>query len=43
MISKLPNNIRAKITAGEAYEFVVRRTDVERFDRTSGRRVKRNA
>ncbi|HZA01709.1 MAG TPA: ATP-binding cassette domain-containing protein, partial [Hyphomicrobiaceae bacterium] len=43
VISKLPNNIRAKIAAGEAYEFVVRHTDVERFDRTSGRRVKRNA
>jgi multiple sugar transport system ATP-binding protein len=39
VISKLPTNIRTEITAGEFYEFVVRRTDVERFDRASGRRV----
>jgi multiple sugar transport system ATP-binding protein len=39
VISKLPTNIRTDITAGEAYEFVVRRTDVDRFDRASGRRV----
>jgi multiple sugar transport system ATP-binding protein len=39
VISKLPNNIRTEITAGQAYEFVVRRTEIDRFDRTSGRRL----
>ena len=39
VISKLPTNIRTEITAGEVCEFVVRRTDVDRFDRASGRRV----
>jgi multiple sugar transport system ATP-binding protein len=39
VISKLPNNIRAEITAGERYDFVVRRSDVDRFDRASGRRI----
>jgi multiple sugar transport system ATP-binding protein len=39
VISKLPTNIRTGVTAGEVYEFVVRRTDVDRFDRASGRRV----
>jgi multiple sugar transport system ATP-binding protein len=39
VISKLPTNIRNEITAGEVYEFVVRRTDVDRFEGASGRRV----
>ena len=39
VISKLPNNIRTEITAGQKYDFVVRESDIDRFDRTSGRRV----
>ena len=39
VISKLPNNIRVEIAAGQKYEFVVRRTDIARFDRANGRRV----
>jgi multiple sugar transport system ATP-binding protein len=43
VISKLPTNIRAEIAAGQVYDFVVRRADIDRFDRTSGRRVNGNA
>jgi multiple sugar transport system ATP-binding protein len=39
IISKIPTNIRVEIAAGEKYDFVIRRGDIERFDRTSGRRV----
>jgi len=39
VISKLPNNIRAPINPGQRYDFVVRRNEVSRFDRDSGRRV----
>jgi multiple sugar transport system ATP-binding protein len=39
VISKMPTNIRTEIAAGQEYDFVVRRTDIDRFDRTSGRRV----
>jgi len=39
VISKLPNNIRVEIAAGQKYEFVVRRTDIASFDRASGRRI----
>ena len=39
VISKFPNNIRVEIAAGQKYEFVVRRTDIARFDRASGRRI----
>jgi multiple sugar transport system ATP-binding protein len=39
VISKLPNNIRAEVTAGSRYDFVVRKSDIERFDRASGRRI----
>ncbi|MDO8534270.1 MAG: ABC transporter ATP-binding protein [Xanthobacteraceae bacterium] len=39
VISKLPNNIRVEIAAGRKYDFVVRRTDIARFDRASGRRI----
>jgi multiple sugar transport system ATP-binding protein len=39
VISKLPNNIRAEIAAGARYDFVVRRTDIDRFDRARGRRI----
>jgi len=39
VISKIPSNIRAEIGAGERYEFVVRRRDLARFDRASGRHV----
>jgi multiple sugar transport system ATP-binding protein len=43
VISKLPNNIRAEIVAGERYDFVVRRSEIDRFDRASGRRVEETA
>jgi multiple sugar transport system ATP-binding protein len=39
VISKLPNNIRAEVAAGQKYDFVVRKNEIDRFDRTSGRRV----
>jgi multiple sugar transport system ATP-binding protein len=39
VISKLPNNIRAEIAAGQRYDFVVRRSDIDRFDRASGRSI----
>ena len=38
LISKIPTNIRTEIAAGEKRDFVVRRRDIERFDRGSGRR-----
>jgi multiple sugar transport system ATP-binding protein len=38
-ISKLPNNIRAEVVAGRQYEFVVRKNEVDRFDRSTGKRV----
>jgi multiple sugar transport system ATP-binding protein len=43
VISKLPSNIRTDVAAGQQYDFVVRKGDVDRFDRTSGRRVNRGA
>jgi multiple sugar transport system ATP-binding protein len=39
VISKIPTNIRTEVVAGELHEFVVRRRDIIRFDRTSGRRL----
>ena len=39
VISKLPNNIRVEIVAGRQYDFVVRKSDIGRFDRASGRRI----
>jgi multiple sugar transport system ATP-binding protein len=39
VISKIPTIIRTHIAAGERYDFVVRRGDMERFDRNGGRRV----
>jgi multiple sugar transport system ATP-binding protein len=39
VISKIPTNVRTELSAGESYEFVVRRRDVERFDRASGLRI----
>jgi multiple sugar transport system ATP-binding protein len=39
VISKLPNNIRVEIAAGRQYDFVVRKSDIGRFDRASGRRI----
>jgi len=39
VISKLPNNIRAEVTAGQKYDFVVRKSDIVRFDCSTGRRV----
>jgi multiple sugar transport system ATP-binding protein len=43
VISKIPSNIRAEIAAGERYDFALRRRDIERFDRQSGRRADRAA
>ena len=39
VISKIPTNVRTHITAGQIYDFVVRRQDIARFDRSTGRRV----
>jgi multiple sugar transport system ATP-binding protein len=39
VISKLPTNIRIEVAAGRQYDFVVRRRDIDRFDRTSGARI----
>jgi multiple sugar transport system ATP-binding protein len=39
VISKIPTNIRTHIDASHVYDFVVRRQDIARFDRDSGRRV----
>jgi multiple sugar transport system ATP-binding protein len=39
VISKLPNNIRFDVTAGQQYDFVVRSNEIDRFDRASGRRL----
>jgi multiple sugar transport system ATP-binding protein len=39
VISKIPTNVRTELAPGQAYEFVVRRRDMERFDRASGRRI----
>jgi multiple sugar transport system ATP-binding protein len=39
VISKIPTNIRTEIAADELYDFVVRRQDIVRFDRDSGRRI----
>jgi multiple sugar transport system ATP-binding protein len=38
-ISKLPSNLHAEIAPGELHDFVVRRRDIERFDRRTGRRI----
>lgn len=39
VISKIPSNVRTHIDAGEVYDFVVRRLDIARFDKESGRRI----
>jgi multiple sugar transport system ATP-binding protein len=39
VISKIPTNIRAELAAGQKYDFVIRRNDIERFDRATGRRI----
>ena len=39
VISKIPTNVRTELAAGQTYDFVVRRRDLERFDRASGRRI----
>lgn len=39
VISKIPSNVRTHIKAGEVYDFVVRRLDIARFDKESGRRI----
>jgi multiple sugar transport system ATP-binding protein len=39
LISKIPTNIRTHIDSGRVYTFTVRRQDIVRFERESGRRV----
>ncbi len=39
VISKIPTNIRTELAPAESYDFVVRRSDITRFDRDSGRRI----
>jgi multiple sugar transport system ATP-binding protein len=39
LISKIPTNIRTYIDAGHVYDFTVRRQDIARFERESGKRV----
>jgi multiple sugar transport system ATP-binding protein len=39
VISKIPTNIRAEISAGETHEFSVMKEDLTRFDRANGRRI----
>jgi multiple sugar transport system ATP-binding protein len=39
VISKIPTNIRADVAAGQKHDFVVRRRDIARFDRSTGRRI----
>jgi multiple sugar transport system ATP-binding protein len=39
VISKLPTNIRIDVAAGQQYAFVVRTDDINRFDRTNGKRL----
>ena len=38
-ISKMPTSLRIEIAAGEKHDFVVRRRDLARFDRATGRRT----
>jgi multiple sugar transport system ATP-binding protein len=39
LISKIPTNIRAEISASETHEFSVMKQDLIRFDRANGRRI----
>jgi len=39
VISKIPTNVRTELTPGQSYKFVVRRRDMEHFDRDSGLRL----
>jgi len=39
VISKLPTNVRAAVSPGERYDFVVRERDVNRFDAKTGERI----
>jgi len=41
VISKIPTNVRAEVSAGQKYDFVLHRRDVARFDRATGRCVER--
>jgi multiple sugar transport system ATP-binding protein len=38
VIARMPAGDRVAIAAGERHEFAVRRRDIERFDRATGRR-----
>jgi len=39
VISKMPTNIRTHVVPDHVYDFVVRRQDLEHFDRASGKRL----
>jgi multiple sugar transport system ATP-binding protein len=43
VISKIPSNIRTEVVAGETHEFVLRRSDIARFDLLTGRRINGDA
>src|SRR5262245_35731250 len=38
-ISKIPTNIRTELAAGQGYDFVLRKQDIQRFDRHSSLRL----
>jgi multiple sugar transport system ATP-binding protein len=40
VISKIPSNIRTELEPQRCYDFVVRREDIQHFDRQSGRRLR---
>jgi multiple sugar transport system ATP-binding protein len=39
VISKIPTNIRVEVFAGDVHPFALRRSDIVRFDRSTGLRV----
>jgi multiple sugar transport system ATP-binding protein len=39
VISRIPTSVRTELSPGQSYPFVVRRRDIDRFDRSSGRRI----
>jgi multiple sugar transport system ATP-binding protein len=39
VISKIPTNIRTELAAGQGYDFVLRKQDIQRFDRHSSLRL----
>jgi multiple sugar transport system ATP-binding protein len=43
VIAKLPSNIAVEIGTDELHDFAIHRADIERFDRSSGRRINESA